>query len=65
MNELTQLRIKDNMTGRVYRLIGFEIGGDDRAGFPISRLVLYHDDERIRITVTDPSEIKRLTLIKE
>lgn len=65
MNELTQLRIKDNLTGKTYRLIGFEVGGDDRAGFPVNRLVLYQDDERIRITVTNPAELKRLSLIRE
>jgi len=65
MNELTQLRIKDNMTGKTYRLLGFEVGGDDRAGFPVSKIVLYQDDDRVRVTVTNPADIKRLTLIKE
>lgn len=65
MNELTQLRIKDNLTGKVYRLIGFDVGGDDRAGFPVSRIILYNEDDRIRVTVTDPMEMKRLSLIKE
>lgn len=65
MNELTQLRVKDNLTGRTYRLIGFSVGGDDRSGIFPNRIVLYNDDDRIRITVTDPVEIKRLSLIKE
>lgn len=65
MNELIQLRVKDNLTGKVYRLIGFTVGGDDRAGFPVTQIVLYNDDDRIRITVTDPMEMKRLTLIRE
>jgi len=65
MNELTQLRIKDQVTGKIYRLLGFESGGDDRVGFPVSKIVLYQDDDRVRITVTNPAEIKRLQLIKE
>ena len=65
MNELSQLRVKDNLTGKTYRLIGFSVGGDDRAGFPVNQIILYADDERIKITVTNPAEIKRLTLIKE
>lgn len=65
MKELTQLRVKDNLTGKTYRLLGFEVGGDDRAGFPVTRLTLYQDDERNRITVTNPAEIKRLSLIRE
>lgn len=65
MNELTQLRVRDNLTGKTYNVIGFEVGGDDRAGFPVTKLVLYHADERIRVTVTSPAEIKRLSLIKE
>jgi len=65
MNELTNLRIKDNLTGKTYRLLGFEIGGDDRAGFLVQKLALYQDDERVRIIVTNPAEIKRLSLVKE
>lgn len=65
MNELTNLRLKDNMTGKLYRLLGFEVGGDDRAGFPVSKIVLYQDDDRVRVTLTNPAEMKRLTLIKE
>lgn len=65
MKELTNLRIKDNLTGKTYRLLGFEVGGDDRSGFPVQKLVLYQDDERIRVTVTNPAELKRLSLIKE
>lgn len=65
MNELTQLRIRDNLTGKVYHLIGFSCGGDDRAGIFPTTIVLYDVDNRIRITVTDPVEIKRLSLIKE
>lgn len=65
MNELTQLRVKDNLTGKTYRLIGFSVGGDDRAGFPVNTIVLYNDHDRVRTTVTDPFEMKRLTLIRE
>jgi len=65
MNELTKLRVKDESTGKVYRLIGFSVGGDDRAGFPVNQIVLYNDDDRIRITVTSPLEMKRLTLVRE
>jgi hypothetical protein len=65
MNELTNLRMKDNTTGKVYRLIGFSVGGDDRAGFPVNQIVLYNDDDRIRITITNPLDMKRLTFIKD
>ena len=65
MNELTKIRIKDNLTGDVYRLIGFEVGGDDRAGFPITKLELYNDAARVRITVTDHLQMKRLSVIVE
>jgi len=65
MNELTQIRIRDNMAGGVYRLIGFSVSGDDRSGFPVNKLVLYDDANRIRITVTDPKEMKRLSIVKE
>jgi len=65
MNELTQLKVKDETTGKIYRLIGFSVGGDDRAGFPVNQIILYNDADRIRITVNDPLEMKRLTLIRE
>jgi hypothetical protein len=65
MNELTNLRVKDESTGKIYRLIGFSVGGDDRSGFPVNKIALYNDSDRVRITVTDPLEMKRLTLIKE
>jgi hypothetical protein len=65
MNELTQLRVKDNITDKIYRLIGFSVGGDDRAGFPVSQIVLYNDADRIRINVINPLDMKRLQLIKE
>lgn len=65
MNELTNIRVKDNVTGKVYRLIGFSVGGDDRTGFPVNQIVLYNDDDRLRITVTNPLDMKRLSLIRE
>ena len=65
MNELTQLKVKDNTTGKIYRLLGFTSGGDDRSGFPVSQIILYNDSDRIRITVTNPLEMKRLAFIKE
>ncbi len=65
MNELTNLRVKDNVSGKVYRLIGFSVGGDDRVGFPVTQIVLYNDDDRLRITITSPLDMKRLTLIRE
>lgn len=65
MNELSNIRVKDNATGKTYRLIGFSVGGDDRAGFPVNQITLYNDDDRIKITVTNPAEMKRLTLIRE
>lgn len=65
MKELTNLRVKDEVNGKVYRLIGFSVGGDDRAGFPVTSVILYDDDNRIRYTITSPAELKRLTLIRE
>lgn len=65
VNELTQLRVTDSATGRIYRLIGFESTGDDRAGLFPNKIVLYDKDNRTRITVTDPVEIKRLTIVKD
>ena len=65
MNELTKIRIKDNLTGDVYRLIGFEVGGDDRSGFPVTKLELYNDSARVRITITNPQQMKRLSVIIE
>ena len=65
MRELTNLKIKDNLSGKIYRLLGFTSGGDDRSGFPVSQIILYNDDDRVRITVQNPLEMKRLTFIKE
>jgi len=65
MKELTQIRVTDSASGRIYRLIGFDSGGDDRAGLLPNKIVLYDKDNRTRITVTDPVEIKRLSIVKD
>lgn len=65
MKELTQIRVSDSATGRIYRLIGFDSAGDDRSGLFPNKIVLYDKDNRTRITVTDPVEIKRLSFVKD
>jgi hypothetical protein len=64
MNELTELKAKDETTGRMYRILGFGAIGDDRIGWHVSDLVLYDEDNRKQFRVTNPQEIKRLTLMK-
>lgn len=64
MNELTELKARDEMTGKLYKVVGFGSLGDDRIGWHVSDLVLYDEDSRNTFRVTNPQEIKRLTLVK-
>lgn len=65
MNELLNLRAKDELTGKVYNIVGFNITGDDRTGFNVSSISLYDPSNRLRHIINNPIGIKRLTLIRE
>lgn len=65
MNELLQIRLRDNTTGKTYNLVGFSSVGDDRAGWNVNDIVLYDVDKRNVFRVSNPMEIKRLSILKE
>jgi len=65
MNDLIKLKVKDEMTSKIYRLLGFTSAGDDRSGFPVTSIILYDDNERLRHTITSVLEMKRLTLMRD
>lgn len=64
MNELLQLQVKDEATGKLYKVLGFSCVGDDRTGWVMSDLVLYDENTRKQFRVSQPGEMKRLTLVK-
>lgn len=63
INELTNIRAKDETTGKLYKIVGFSCTGDDRVGWNVNDLVLYDEDSRRVFRVNNPPELKRLSLV--
>ncbi len=62
---LTKIRVYDARRNTTYNVVGFTIGGDDRAGLFIKTLDLYDPDTRERRTVLQGPEMKSISITQD
>lgn len=65
MNKLLQIKVLDQTTGKVYRLLGFRTTGDDRGGIYIKGFTLHDQEGRKVVVVNDVQEMKKYSVVVE
>jgi hypothetical protein len=63
VNNLTKIRVINQLNGLKYKLIGFDVAGDDRAGLYVSKLKLYNEDSRTTKDVVIGNEMKNYSIL--
>lgn len=65
MNKLLEIKVLNNQTAKIYRLLGFRSRGDDRGGIHVISFTLHDRDNRQVIVVDDVLEMKKYSLVTE
>ena len=65
MNKLLQIKVLDQTTGKVYRLLGFRTTGDDRGGIYMKGFTLHDVEGRKVVVVNNVQEMKKYSVVIE
>ena len=65
MKRLLEIKVLNQTTGQVYRLLGFHTSGDDRGGIHLKGFTLHDVKNRQVVVVNDVMEMKKYSLVTE
>jgi hypothetical protein len=65
MKKLLEIKVLNQTTGQMYRLLGFHTSGDDRGGIHIKGFTLHDISNRQVLVVNDVMEMKKYSLVIE